>query len=165
MNTYQLLTAADNLLTTSGEMTPEEFEAALSGFIEASTDKLAALRAVNLKLSAQADTYKAEAARLTEARRASEARAERVKSSAYALLCKMREAGEAPVVPGVARIQTNGGKVPLLAPAHIDVSELPEDLVIIERKPNIDAIRGRLEAGREVPGFQLGERGEGVRFA
>jgi hypothetical protein len=77
----------------------------------------------------------------------------------------MREAGEAPNVAGVARIQANGGKLPVVYDAGLDPRALPPEYQRVTVEADGDAIRAALEAGREVPGCVLGARGEGVRWA
>lgn len=47
---------------------------------------------------------------------------------------------------------------------NADTSKLPDELVTIVEKPNLDAIREQLEAGKVVDGFTLGERGESLRI-
>lgn len=166
--TYDLLVIADSFLAGSWELTEEEFATRLESFVGESADKLAALRAVHTQLTARAATCKAEAERLTAGRKSAERQDARVTALAYALLAKMRELGEKPAVEGVARIQANGGKAPLVGLDTLtedQIRDLPFDLVRIERRPDADAIRKVLESGGTVPGVRIGERGEGVRFA
>lgn len=61
-------------------------------------------------------------------------------------------------------IQKNGGKIPVITAPDADTSKLPDELVIFTEKPNLDAIRELLEAGKPVDGFSLGERGESLRI-
>lgn len=61
-------------------------------------------------------------------------------------------------------IQKNGGKTPVITAPDADTSKLPDQLVIVTEKPNLDAIRELLEAGKVVEGFSLGERGESLRI-
>lgn len=61
-------------------------------------------------------------------------------------------------------IQKNGGKIPVITASDADTSELPDNLVIVSEKPDLDAIRALLEDGKAVKGFSLGERGESLRI-
>ena len=56
----------------------------------------------------------------------------------------------------------NGGKLPLL----VDPDQLLEEFLnqVITYVPDTDRIRGLLEAGQEVPGAMLGERGCSIRI-
>lgn len=61
-------------------------------------------------------------------------------------------------------IQRNGGKLPVIVDEKLDVSKLPDNLVVVTRKPSLDSIRELLEAGKVVEGFKLGERGQSLRI-
>jgi hypothetical protein len=159
--TYDLLGAANLLLATSADMTADEFDARLAAFIDESADKMAALRAVAKAAAATEAMHKDEAAGHAARAKSAGARADRAKERAYVLLCAKRELGEEPKVPGVARIQANGGKAPIVL---LDADAIPDHLVVVERHPNAAAIRAALERGEDVPGCALGERGEGVRW-
>lgn len=58
-------------------------------------------------------------------------------------------------------IQKNGGKLPVIV--DVDVSYLPDDLVIITEKPDTEAIRKLLDEG-DVTYAHYGERGESLRI-
>lgn len=58
-------------------------------------------------------------------------------------------------------IQKNGGTLPVIM--DVPTERLPDDLVIIEEKPNLKAIAKLLEEG-EVPYAHFGERGESLRI-
>jgi len=58
-------------------------------------------------------------------------------------------------------IQKNGGKLPLILDVLPD--DLPDSLVRIERKPDMEAIRGYLEDGGEGVAH-FGERGRSLRI-
>lgn len=59
-------------------------------------------------------------------------------------------------------IQKNGGKIPVIV--DVDCSELPDDLVMITEKPNLDALREYLEKNPESTLAHFGERGESLRI-
>lgn len=161
--TLDLVRAADLLLATSWEMTPEDFEARLAAFVDESDDKFAALRAVHVAAGKDAAMAKAEADRFTAARKAAERVGERVADLAGRLLRARRELGEEPAVRGVARLQRNGGARPLVYDATFDEAALPERLT--RRVVDPSALRAAIEAGEAVQGVTLGEVGEHVRFA
>jgi hypothetical protein len=56
----------------------------------------------------------------------------------------------------------NGGKAPMKVPEN--VQELPTHLRRIKWEPDTDAIRAALEAGKEIDGCRLLERGRHVRI-
>lgn len=165
MTTAQLLDAAALMLATSWEMSPEEFDERLGAWLDESADKLAALRAVAKAAEAMAAAHKAEAEAHAARVKQGKATVERAKERAYALLCAMREAGGEASVPGVARIQKNGGKPPLVFAPGFDVGALPDACKRVVVEPDNDAIRRALEAGIAIDGVTIGEAGEGVRWA
>lgn len=164
-STHVLLLAAEHLMVTASDYEdPADFDAALDAWAEQTGDKLAAYAAVHA-------CAKGAIARDTEQRNAwdaaikrSERTVERVKEGAAALLAKLEETGKPAKVPGVARLQTNGGRVPLLGLDTLDAATLPDALVIVSRVPDTAAIRARVEAGETVPGVSLGAPGRHVRF-
>lgn len=162
--TYDLLSAAALFLATSGELEPEEFTARLDAFLAESGDKLAALRAIAKAAAATEAMHREESAGHDARANRAAATEDRMRDLAYQLLAARRELGEDPKVAGVARIQRNGGKAPLLGLDTLDADTLPGDLVVVTRRPDVAAIRAVLDAGGTVPGVTLGERGEGVRW-
>lgn len=60
------------------------------------------------------------------------------------------------------KIRKNGGKLPI--ELMVDVSDLPDDLVTITRKPNNDAIRFYIQTTGDVTYARFGERGESLRI-
>lgn len=60
---------------------------------------------------------------------------------------------------GAVRIVANGGKAPLLLDETINVDALPEGCKRVVVEPVKDEIRKRLEAGEQIPGARIGERG------
>ena len=158
--TNDLLHAADCLLTTSWEMTEDEFTARLAAFVEESSDKIAALRYVCRLAESRRDGCKAEAATWSTAAKAADNRAGKVKERARELYCAAREVGE--LLPG-ARMQANG-LAPLVYSPGFDVRSLPTSMQRVSVEPDAEAIRGALAAGVAVPGVQLGDRGEHLRW-
>lgn len=162
--TYDLLTAADRFMVEAGDLDPDAFEAALCAWLGEAGDKLERIAAWHAAVKARVERDTAQREAYDTAVRRGKADIERAKALAFDLLAKREEMGEAPRVVGVARLQTNGGKAPMLGLDRVDPATLPDDLVVIERRPNADAIRLALAAGREVSGVTVGERGRSVRF-
>lgn len=59
-------------------------------------------------------------------------------------------------------IAKNGGKIPVIV--DVDTADLPDDLVTITEKPNLDAIAAFLEQNPESTLAHFGERGESLRI-
>lgn len=59
-------------------------------------------------------------------------------------------------------IQKNGGKAPVIV--DVECSKLPDDLVIVTEKPDLDAIRKLIEENGDITYGHLGERGESLRI-
>lgn len=60
------------------------------------------------------------------------------------------------------KICKNGGKLPI--ELLVDVDDLPDDLVIITKKPNNDAIRLYIETTGDVTYARFGKRGEHLKI-
>lgn len=58
-------------------------------------------------------------------------------------------------------LQKNGGALPV---DIYDETQIPGELTVTSVRPNMDAIRSRLDHGDDVPGARLGERGQHVRI-
>lgn len=161
-STLDLLTSADTLLATSGDLTPEEFDATLAAWLGDSADKAERLAAVRFAAATKADAHKAQAEAHGAARKRHEATIDRCASMMTALLVARRELGEAPKIPGVARLQRNGGKVPVVI---ADPSAIPLAFCVVPAPvPDKTRIGAALADGIEVPGAVLGEVGESLRW-
>lgn len=114
-------------------------------------------------LEADMDALKAEAQRLSDKRKTLENNIDRLKKAMFDSM-KLTNTSKVKGTLFTVAIQKNGGKIPVISAPDIDTSKLPDDLVIITEKPNLDAIREVLEAGKTVEGFTLGERGESLRI-
>jgi septal ring factor EnvC (AmiA/AmiB activator) len=114
-------------------------------------------------LEADMDALKNEAKRLTDKRKNLENNIDRLK---VAMFESMKATGKTKVKGTIftAAIQKNGGKQPLIVAEDATTDNLPDQLVIVTEKPNLEAIRELLEAGKVVDGFTLGERGESLRI-
>lgn len=160
--TSDLLTEATRLMLDAPEMEPDAFDAALAAWIGDSADKAERIAAVRAAAVDRADAAKRRAEEHAAVRKRNEAVAERCGHLMHAILVTRRELGEDAKIPGVARLQRNGGKAPLLGTP--DPAALPDSLVKIERKPDNEAIRAALASGIVVPGVTLGEVAESVRW-
>lgn len=125
--------------------------------------KLEAYCKVIKNLEADMDALKAESDRLSAKRKVLENNVARLKK---AMFDSMKTTGTDKVKGQLftVAIQRNGGKIPVIQAENADLSILPDQLVVVTEKPNLDAIRETLEAGLTVEGFTLGERGESLRI-
>ena len=159
--TADLIHAAAMLVETSWEMTQEEFAERLEAFVAESTDKIAALRAVYKAAEGRAAACESEADLYYAAAKAHGTNADRVKARAFLLMEAAEMAGE--TLPG-ARLQANGGKVPLVYAPGFDATALPFDLQRVTVEANADAIRAVLAKGGEVDGVAVGVVGRHLRW-
>jgi predicted RNase H-like nuclease (RuvC/YqgF family) len=109
------------------------------------------------------EAFKMEAKRLSEKAKMLENNRDRLKK---AMFDSMKATGTEKVKGQIftVAIQKNGGKLPLIAADKVDLSKLPDELVKVEKSPDLDGIRNWLETGNAVEGFSLGERGESLRI-
>ncbi len=153
------MAALEDLLDLAMESGAEADAAAIDAWLDelqgSLADKLgrvARWRATELALAAAG---KAEAKRLTDRAKAREARVERVEAAVQGL---MERLGATKVDTDVATfsLQKPGGKDPVVV---ADDVVLPDDLVRVKREADKEAIRAALEAGRDVPGATIQQRG------
>ena len=125
--------------------------------------KLEAYCKVIKNLEADMEALKNEAKRLSDKRKVLENNVDRLKK---AMFDSMKATGTEKVKGQLfsVAIQRNGGKLPVLGSDEADLSILPSQLKVVTEKPNLDAIRELLEAGKVVEGFTLGERGMSLRI-
>lgn len=159
--TRDLLAAADLLIATSWEMTPEEFEERLAAFTAESTDKLAAIKAVLRAYEGKQEAHKQEARIYTEAARLAGKRADRLTELAGMLVRAAEEVGE-PLAG--AKFVANGGKVPLVYAEGFNPADLPLEYQRVSIEADADRLRAAIEAGAEIPGVTLGARGSRLKW-
>jgi hypothetical protein len=161
--TYELLNAADRLMSEAAEMEIDAFDARLTAWLGDGDEKLTRLAAWSRAAAAREarDTEQRDAYNVAIER--SKREQERAKALALDLLTKREELGDAPAVPGVARLQANGGKPPLVI---LDPAAVPPAWCrpAVSPGPDTDRIRAALDAGETIPGVTLGERGRHVRW-
>ena len=105
-------------------------------------------------------SIKAEIERLTEKKKRLENGVERLKTymfNSMKAVDKTKIKGELFTLS----IRRNGGKAPVIMDVE-DTSELPDELVKIEEKPDMDAIRKLLDSGETCKYAHYGERGESL---
>ena len=113
------------------------------------------------ELTAEAAKIKAEEQRLNTRRKVYESRIANLKQG---LFDAMKLTGKTKFKTDLFsfNITKNGGKIPVIV--DVDCSELPDDLVTITEKPNLDAIAAYLESNPESKYAHFGERGESLRI-
>lgn len=127
---------------------------AIGGAIE---DKAENTAIIMKELEAEAAKIKAEEQRLKDRRTSLE---NNVKNIKQRLFDAMKSTGKEKFKTTLFNfsIAKNGGKIPVIV--DVDCSELPDDLVTITEKPNLDAIAAFLEKNPESTLAHFGERGE-----
>lgn len=115
------------------------------------------------ELEGMAATLKAEEQRLAARRKSIENNMDRIKTG---LFDAMKTTGKTKFKTPLFSfaIAKNGGKIPVVV--DVDTADLPDDLVQITEKPDIEAIRAYLEEqGSEGSQYaHFGERGESLRI-
>ena len=125
--------------------------------------KLEAYCKVIKNLEADIDALKAEADRLNSKRAVLNANIDRLKKAMYDSM-KATNTDKVKGTLFTVAIQKNGGKIPVIVDPKAGTDKLPDEIVIYTEKPNLDAIRERLESGQIIDGYTLGERGESLRI-
>lgn len=113
------------------------------------------------ELDAEAAKLKAEEQRLNARRKVYEKRVESLKQGLFDAM-KLTGKTKFKTTLFSFNIQKNGGKIPVIV--DVDTADLPDDLVTITEKPNLDAIAVYLETHPESKYGHFGERGESLRI-
>lgn len=166
MNLYQIdaeLAEIEQAIIDAGGEVTEETEAKLHEILDSREDKVDGYIAVIKSNLAIAKAFKVEEDRLKANRTARENTAKRLKERLYE---SMRQHGDTELVGnlGKAKIQNNGGKVPVEVLA--DVDSLPERFQRVTVDADMDAIRDALESQDEsvLQFAQMGEKGTHLRI-
>jgi hypothetical protein len=115
-------------------------------------------------LEMEASAAKAEAEQYAMKARVRENRISWLKAN---LKAHLEATGRAKVLTATKRtlaIQANGGNVPVIKADSIDPAAVPDDLVIIRREIDWEAVRKLLLEGATLPFASLGERGSHLRI-
>lgn len=124
-------------------------------------DKIESYAKVIKNLSADVDALKTEADRITARRKALENNIAALKSRMFD---SMKATGKTKIKGTLftVSIQANGGKIPVIVDVTTD--KLPDDLVRIEEKPDLDAIAAYITEHPDCGYGHFGERGESLRI-
>ena len=112
-------------------------------------------------MEGQIDAFKTEEKRLAEKRKSLEHAVDRLKGN---LFDSMQKTGKKKFKTDLFSfaIQKNGGALPVIV--DVPTSELPDDLVQIQEKPDLKAIAKHIEETGDLTYAHFGERGESLRI-
>ena len=164
MNLYELTGDILKLqdLLASGEVVDAELLKDVITDTEADYEaKIESYAMVIKNLSADIAALKEEADRLNSRRKTLEANIDSLKSRMFDSM----KATNTPKIKGrlfTISIQANGGKIPVIV--DVDTADLPDDLVKIEEKPDLDAISKFIAANPDTKLAHFGQRGESLRI-
>jgi hypothetical protein len=155
--TYTLIREAAAMLYECGDLPPEEADARLSEWIDASTDKAAALQAVIARSEAEGAFLDGEARAIAAAAKRCDATAARCKGLLVQILRSQVDLG------GPGKVSGPGWSAGLTSSkAVVVLSEgmLPGEYFRVKttREPDKAAIKEAIEGGAEVPGAALEDR-------
>ena len=164
MNLYDLtgeVLQLQELLESDEVVDTELLKDVLADTTEDYEIKLEAYAKVIKNLTATVDAIKFEVDRLTTRKKALENNITALKNRMYE---SMKATGTTKVKGDIftISIQKNGGRIPVIV--DVDTSALPDELVKIEEKPDIDAITAYLEKNPDSKLAHFGSRGEGIRI-
>lgn len=148
-------------MATNPEIDPQAITDTLES-IAAEIEVKAENTAIILKeIEAEAAKIKVEEQRLKDRRTSLENNAKNIKQR---LFDAMKTTGKEKFKTTLFSfsIAKNGGKIPVIV--DVDTADLPDDLVTITEKPNLDAIAAFLEQNPESTLAHFGERGESLRI-
>lgn len=156
-STFHLIREAAAMLYECGDLPPEEADARLSEWIDASTDKAAALQAVIARSEAESAFLDGEARAIAAAAKRCDATVTRCKGMLVQLLRAQVELGGPGKVtgPGWSAGLTSSKAVVVLSEGLLPAAYIR---VKTTREPDKLAIKAAIEGGAEVPGAALEER-------
>jgi Mg2+ and Co2+ transporter CorA len=149
--------------TILDNMDNEDFD--LSGVLEtlddAIEDKADGYARVITQAKAEIDSIDAEIKRLTTMKKSRKNTVDRLKEN---LFNAMKETGKTKFKTDLFAfsIAKNGGKIPVVV--DVETADLPDDLVNIVEKPDLDALRDYIERTGDLTYAHFGERGESLRI-
>lgn len=155
----------DLLLDVGGDVTDAEADAAIIEWLketgEATRSKLDRYAALIREMEARSIGRKNEAKRLAELAQIDANAADRLKAK---LLWFLNDRGQTKMETDRFRLTVcaNGGKVPIQVLA--EPAALPEQYRVVDIRPNLDAIREALDAGKSLSFATLGSRGQHLRI-
>lgn len=148
-------------MATNPDIDPQAIADTLES-ITAEIEVKAENTAIILKeLEAEAAKIKAEEQRLKDRRTSIENNAKTIKQRLFDAM-KLTGKEKFKTTLFSFSIANNGGKIPVIV--DVDCSALPDDLVTITEKPNLDAIAAYIEQNPESKLAHFGERGESLRI-
>ena len=155
--TFQLIREAAAMLSECGDLPPEEADARLSAWIDASADKAAALQAVIARSESESAFLDSEARAIAAAAKRCDTIAARCKGLLVQLLRSQVELGGPGKVsgPGWSAGLTSSRAVVVLSEGMV-----PGEYFRVKttREPDKAAIKEAIEGGAEVPGATLEDR-------
>jgi len=156
-STFHLIREAAAMLYECGDLPLEEADVRLSEWIDASTDKAAALQAVIARSETESAFLGSEARSIAAAAKRCDATAERCKGLLVQLLRSQVELGGPGKVtgPGWSAGLTSSKAVVVLSEGLVPAKYIR---VKTTREPDKAAIKEAIEGGAEVPGATLEER-------
>ena len=156
-STFHLIREAAAMLFECGDLPPEEADARLSEWVDASGDKAAALQAVIARSEAESAFLSGESRAIAAAAKRCDATAERCKGLLVQLLRSQVELGGPGKVtgPGWSAGLTSSKAVVVLSEGLLPAAYIR---VKTTREPDKAAIKEAIEGGAEVPGATLEER-------
>jgi len=149
--------------TILDNMDNEDFD--LSGVLEtlddAIEDKADGYARIITQAKAEIDSIDAEIKRLTTMKKSRKNTVDRLKEN---LFNAMKETGKTKFKTDLFAfsIAKNGGKIPVVV--DVETADLPDDLVNIVEKPDLDALRDYIERTGDLTYAHFGERGESLRI-
>jgi Mg2+ and Co2+ transporter CorA len=149
--------------TILDNMDNEDFD--LSGVLEtlddAIEDKADGYARVITQAKAEIDSIDDEIKRLTAMKKSRKNTVDRLKEN---LFNAMKETGKTKFKTDLFAfsIAKNGGKIPVVV--DVETADLPDDLVNIVEKPDLDALRDYIERTGDLTYAHFGERGESLRI-
>jgi len=125
--------------------------------------KLDNYAALITELEARATVRRQEAQRILDRARADENRAKWLKSMLMDFF-RCHDLKTVETTRYRLTLARNGGKQPIVLDDAYPAADIPDALCRLERTPNLEAIRERLEAGENLPFAHFGERGQSLRI-